>query len=177
MRGWCLSFLSPSPRICAKRGQYYHKWPGVGVILMWIHSTAAWHRPLGNGHAIKEGRGVQHWSRSREAPHGLQKRGKDHPGPDCVLKVCSYSLAQLPYSLGFHFIRCGLPTASSVGSASPRVGRGKIIRWEISKCPQGKSFEILLKCFVLIYIGKVPIIKLISCNSIYMSWNQIFTIG
>jgi len=92
------------------------------------------------------------------------RKGKDHSGPDCILKMWVYSHTQCPYTLGFDLVRFILPTTSSTGIASLRVSQGKIIHWETSKCPQGKSSEILVKCFVLICIGKVPIIKLISCN-------------
>lgn len=117
-----------------------------------------WPRPLGNSHVIKEDR---HMQQCWKAPRGCSlKEGKYCRDPDCILEVW------FPYSLGFDLIRFVLPATSNMWNVSLRVSQGKVIHWEISQCPQGKSFEILRKYFVLIYIGKVLIIKLISCNSI-----------
>lgn len=109
--------------------------------------------------------------------HGTMRsrKGKDCWGPGCVLEACFYCCTLFLYYLGFGLIRFILPIAPcSLGGASLRVSE-KIIHWEISKMPPGKSFKIIPKCFVLIYIGKVPIIKLISLNSTLMPWDQIFT--
>lgn len=99
--------------------------------------------------------------------HGTMhcRKGKDCWGPGCVLEAGFYCCTLFLYNLCFDLIRFLLPTAPcSLGGASLRVAETKSFTGKSPKVPQGKSFKIIPKCFVLIYIDKVPIIKLISLN-------------